>query len=323
MKEFTIKRNEENQRFDKYLKKLLPDAATSFLYKMMRKKNITLNGKKPEGNEILHSGDVVRLFFSDETFAKFSRDTRQTDDEFSVLSKLPLGGIRIIYEDDDILIADKPFNMLSQKASPSDVSANEHLLGYLIRTGKLTRESFATFRPSVCNRLDRNTTGLILMGISLKGSQELSKMLRERTIGKYYLAVVSGILTKPAHQKGYLIKDRHTNCVEIRSTADSAEAKPVETAYRPLCQADNTTLLEVHLITGKTHQIRAHLASIGHPIIGDPKYGSPIVNRTFSTDYNIKAQLLHAYRISFPDGRTFTAETPKAFLKISQDYHIS
>ena len=179
----------------------MPNAATSFLYKMMRKKNITLNGKKTEGNEILQSGDVVRLFFSDETFDKFAGSTIQTDDEFSRLSELPLKGIRIIYEDDDILIADKPFNMLSQKATPTDISANEYLLGYLIRTGKLTREAFATFRPSVCNRLDRNTTGLILMGVSLKGSQELSAMLRERTIGKYYLAVVSGTLTKAERQR--------------------------------------------------------------------------------------------------------------------------
>lgn len=322
MKEFTIKRNEENQRFDKYLKKLLPNAATSFLYKMMRKKNITLNGKKTEGNEILQSGDVVRLFFSDETFDKFAGSTIQTDDEFSRLSELPLKGIRIIYEDDDILIADKPFNMLSQKATPTDISANEYLLGYLIRTGKLTREAFATFRPSVCNRLDRNTTGLILMGVSLKGSQELSAMLRERTIGKYYLAVVSGTLTKAERQKGYLVKDAKSNRVQIAATADQPDAKPIETAYCPLCSASGTTLLKVHLITGKTHQIRAHLASIGHPIIGDPKYGDPIVNRKFSQDYRIKAQLLHAYRITFPDGRSFTTETPKEFLRISQDYKI-
>ncbi len=322
MKEFTIKRNEENQRFDKYLKKLLPNAATSFLYKMMRKKNITLNSKKTEGNEILQSGDVVRLFFSDETFDKFAGSTTQTDDEFSRLSELPLKGIRIIYEDDDILIADKPFNMLSQKASPADISANEYLLGYLIRTGKLTREAFSTFRPSVCNRLDRNTTGLILMGVSLKGSQELSAMLRERTIGKYYLAVVSGTLTEAARQKGYLVKDAKSNRVQIAATADQPDAKPIETAYRPLCSANGTTLLEVHLITGKTHQIRAHLASVGHPIIGDPKYGDPIVNRKVSQDYRIKAQLLHAYRITFPDGRSFTAETPKEFLRISPDYKI-
>ena len=150
-------------------------------------------------------------------------------------------------------------------------------------------------------------------------------MLRERTIGKYYLAVVSGILTKPAHQKGYLIKNRHTNCVEIRSTADSDDAKPIETAYRPLYQANNTTLLEVHLITGKTHQIRAHLASIGHPILGDYKYG----NRKLNDRYGIKSQLLHAYRLEFPalpgddplallSGKVFTAPAPDSFSRIEK-----
>jgi 23S rRNA pseudouridine955/2504/2580 synthase len=322
MKEFIIKSNEENQRFDKYLKKLLPDAGSSFLYKMLRKKNITLNGKKAEGSEILKNGDKIAVFFSDETFLKFSGKKASQDDIYDRLAKLPLGGVEIVYEDDDILIANKPFNMLSQKTAPSDISANEHLLGYLIREGRLTREDYATFHPSVCNRLDRNTTGLILMGISLKGSQQLSSMLKERKIQKYYLAAVDGEVQTGEHLKGYLSKDTETNQVRITKTRVTPDAKPVETSYEPLMFSCGATLLKVHLITGKTHQIRAHMASIGHPIIGDPKYGLASVNRKYREENQVRAQLLHAYRLEFPDGRVFETKMPNTFYKVSRDFKI-
>ena len=141
-------------------------------------------------------------------------------------------------------------------------------------------------------------------------------------MAKYYRCLVKGDIPEKKLQKGYLLKDERENAVSIFQNG-APNRKYIETEYDPVERFGDYTLLEVHLITGKTHQIRAHLASIGHPIIGDPKYGNPIVNRTFAMDYNVKAQLLHAYRISFPDGRTFTAETPKTFLRISPDYRIS
>ena len=215
MKTFTIGTNDANQRFDKYLKKLLPNASVSFLYKMLRKKNITLDGKKATGKETLQKGAQVAVFFSDETLHKFMQDTKKLQEEFHMLQRLPMKGLSIIYEDTDILIADKPYNMLSQKAKEQDLSANEYLLGYLIRSGALSLETFGTFRPSVCNRLDRNTTGLLLMGKTLAGAQMLSEGLRERTIHKFYRAIVSGNVTKPVHLSGWLIKDEHTNQVKI------------------------------------------------------------------------------------------------------------
>lgn len=318
MKEFRIKKNEENQRFDKYLKKLLPNAGSSFIYKMLRKKNITCNGKKASGNEMLHEGDVICLYFSDETFEKFSMDENLLLKQFQALEALKMNGLRIIFEDKDILIANKPVNMLSQKATDKDVSANEYLLGYLIREKALTFEDYKTFRPSVCNRLDRNTTGLLLMGKTLKGSQELSEMLKERTAQKYYYAIVSGTVTNDEHLKGYLIKDEAKNKVSIlaehsQSTVD--EASYVETAYHSLCSSEEWSLLEVHLITGKTHQIRAHLASIGHPIIGDLKYGKESVNQKFKKEFQVKHQLLHAKRIVLNDIE-YTAPLPTAFERI-------
>lgn len=318
MKEFTIKSNEANQRFDKYLKKLLPNASTSFIYKMLRKKNITCNGKKATGNESLSEGDVIRLFLSDETFDKFSMAERVLKAQFQDLETLKLKGIKVIFEDENILIVNKPANMLSQKAVETDISANERLIGYLIQKKALSFEDYKTFRPSVCNRLDRNTTGLLLMGKSLQGLQELSAMLKDRTALKYYYAVVSGRVEKEQHLKGYLTKDEASNRVSIVSEVDEEQEKDysvIETAYKPLKVMEDCSLLEVHLITGKTHQIRAHLSSIGHPIIGDLKYGDSRVNEYYKREFKVSHQLLHAQRIVLGED-TYEAPLPAIYERI-------
>jgi 23S rRNA pseudouridine955/2504/2580 synthase len=318
MRSFTITANEANQRLDKYLKKLLPNASTGFLYKMLRKKNITLDGAKATGNEQLHEGGQVNIYFSEETLQKFMQDEQGLQAEYDRLKSLPMKGLQVLYEDEDILVADKPANMLSQKAAPDDLSANEYLLGYLIRSGALRKAGFATFRPSVCNRLDRNTTGLLLMGKSLSGSQRLSESLRDRSVRKFYRAIVSGHIGQGEHLAGWLLKDEATNRVKILGKEEEG-AVHIETAYEPLAYANGATLLEVHLITGRTHQIRAHLAATGHPIIGDPKYGDPKQNRLFRERYQVKHQLLHAYRLEFPDGTWYTAPMPKVFQCIFPD----
>ena len=315
MREFSITSNESGQRLDKYLKKILPNANVSFLYKMLRKKNITWNGKKAAGSEILQEGDCVKLFLGDDTFLKFAGDRGELMREYEMLGKLPMHGLKVVYEDADILAADKPYNMLSQKADASDVSANEYLLGWLIRTKALLPEEFLTFRPSVCNRLDRNTTGLILMGKTLKGAQMLSRELRERTMQKYYRAIVLGEVKEGARLKGYLIKDEARN--QVQTFAEERKgAVPIETEYRPVAYSGAFTLLEVHLITGKTHQIRAHLASIGHPVIGDLKYGDERINQKIHEELRVKHQLLHAYRVEFADGRVICAEPPEIFARV-------
>ncbi|MEE1077906.1 MAG: RluA family pseudouridine synthase [Agathobacter sp.] len=315
MKEFTIQSNEANQRFDKYLKKILPNASTGFLYKMLRKKNITCNKKKATGTEILKVGDVIQLFFSDETFEKFSYNEETKRKEFELLKSYKRNDLKVIYEDNDVLIADKPYNMLSQKAETSDISANEYLLGYLIRSGSLNFETYQTFKPSVCNRLDRNTTGLLLMGKSLKGLQELSEALRERTVQKFYYAVVKGKVEEDAHLKGFLKKDEKTNKVII-SEKELPDSNWIETSFHVLKANSNVSLLEIHLITGKTHQIRAHLSSIGHPIIGDMKYGDAKVNKYYYEKYKINHQMLHAKRLVFKNGQTYIANEPKEFSKV-------
>ncbi len=318
MKEFIIQPNEANQRLDKYLKKLLPNASFGFLYKMLRKKNIVYNGQKASGKEILQSGGCVRLYFKDETFAQFHTNEVQILQEYEALSQLPMKGLGIVYENEAFLAADKPVGMLSQKAQASDLSANEYLLGYLIRSGALPPETFSTFRPSVVNRLDRNTTGLLVMGKTLSGAQKLSEMFRERTVRKDYRAIVSGYVSEPSHLSGFLLKDEKTNRVRIVSKP-LPDAAPVETAYRPLAYGKDCTLLEIHLITGKSHQIRAHLSLCGHPIIGDPKYGDREQNRRFREQFGVRFQLLHAYRLTFPDRTVVCAPMPESFGRIISD----
>lgn len=218
-----------------------------------------------------------------------------------------------------MLIINKPAGMLSQKAKPEDISANEYLIAYLLQSGALNRETLATFKPSVCNRLDRNTSGLLIAGKTLKGLQEMSEALKERSTQKYYRCIVSGVLKEKTYLKGYLSKDEHTNKVTIypkKPQISSIECLPIETEYRPLAVANGYTELEVHLITGRSHQIRAHLASIGHPIIGDTKYGIPKVNEKFRREQKLKAQLLHAYRICFADGREVMAPVPLQYQRI-------
>lgn len=306
MVEITAGKNEAGQRLDKFLGKYLNLAGKGFLYKMMRKKNITLNGKKCEGAEKLAEGDVVKLFLSDETIEKFS------DNKIQPVSKKRLD---VIYEDEDVILINKPAGMLSQKAKESDESLVEYLIDYLLETGAVTKEALRSFRPSVCNRLDRNTSGIVACGKSLAGLQMLSEIFRDRTIHKYYQCIVYGKMTEGKTIDGWLLKDERTNKVRILdeseihkrdmsvdvSTKKSME-KPlrIRTRYEPVGSNGIYTLLKVTLFTGRSHQIRAHLASIGHPIIGDGKYGDTAVNREVWNRYHVKNQLLHSYRLEFP-----------------------
>ncbi len=317
MKEFQITKNDENQRLDKYLKKLLPNASSGFLYKMLRKKNITLNGKKAEGNEKLAAQDCVCLYFSDETYEKFSKSCEDLQNQYEALKALPMNGLTIVYEDEIMLAANKPAGMLSQKAAEDDLSANEYLLGYLIRSGALSLEDYRTFRPSVCNRLDRNTTGLLIAGKTLEGLQVISRQLKSRELRKFYHCIAAGSINAPSTLKGYLKKDEQNNQVTL-SHEPIEDSSYIETAYKPLKQTKHYTLLEVQLITGRTHQIRAHLASIGHPVLGDYKYGDAAVNAIIRRLFAVKHQLLHAYRLEFPDGRIIIAEEPEIYQKIME-----
>lgn len=320
MREYEIKKNEAGQRFDKYLHKLMPQATSSFLYKMLRKKNITLNGRKAEGGELLVLGDHVKLFLSDETFEKFHGSPQNSTKTYEYHGKEP----KIVWETDDYLICSKPAGLLTQKASTEDESVNEWLLSYLLRTKQITNEELCTFHPSVCNRLDRNTSGIVLCGKTLSGSQWLTESIRDGRIRKYYRTFVKGILTKRSTIEGYLHKNEQTNRVEIYPSKDKIpagiEASYIKTSYDPLAHGQDVTYLEIELHTGKTHQIRAHLASIGHPVLGDGKYGDARYNQHYRQKYHVSYQLLHAYRVEFTEnGKSFVAKEPAVFDKIKAE----
>lgn len=331
MKSVVIDKNNSGQRLNKFLGRYLDAAPQSFIYKMLRKKNIKYNGRKADGSEIISEGDVIEIYLADDTIAKFCKNPDKDN-----VGKDPLNNIEIIYEDEDILILNKPAGMLSQKARPEDYSLNERIVEYYHN-----RESIdPLFTPSVCNRLDRNTSGLILAGMSYQGTKILSRMLKDRTLQKYYLTAVKGRIEKASTIKGFLTKKEAHNQVVIYADKEEAvragndNPAYIETRYEPLKHGSlddgrrtyDITLLKVELITGKTHQIRAHLKSIGHPILGDGKYGHKDVNAYMRKEFGLKHQLLHAYEIHFPDkadqlsenlsGRIFEAKMNDMFESI-------
>lgn len=322
MREITIIKNEAGQRLDKFLAKYLNKAPKSFFYKMLRKKNITLNGKKAEGAEKLAEGDIVRLFLSEETIEGF-RESYQLDAKVNQNGKLD-----VLYEDSHVVIINKPIGMLSQRAKETDVSLVELFIAYLLENGSLTKEELSTFKPSVCNRLDRNTSGIVIAGKSLYGLQEMSARLQDRSLHKYYRCIVKGMMTKGARIEGYLLKDENTNKVTIyEKEPKGGDSSYIETEYQPILSKNGYTLLEVLLITGKTHQIRAHLSSIGHPIIGDMKYGDEILNKKLQKQFGLNHQLLHSYRLEFPSlpkeleklsNQKIVAPTPKLFQNLEK-----
>ncbi len=293
MQEIVITKNEEGYKLKKLCKNYLSEAPDSFIYKMLRKKNIKLNGKKADGSEILEKGDIVNFYLSDETIQSFQKSgvTNNREKVSSVRAE------DIIYEDEDIIIVNKPSGILSQKSKADDISINEMILQYLLDNGKINNESLMTFKPSVCNRLDRNTSGLILAGKTPAGSKYLSQIIKNRSIRKYYQAVVKGQAKLKGIYKAHLTKDENNNQVDI-----SDKGFIIETGFEVLeyNKELDITYLRVELITGKSHQIRAHLAHLGYPIIGDTKYGNKNTNEYFRKNYKIKSQMLTAYEVIFP-----------------------
>ena len=222
----------------------------------------------------------------------------------------------------------KQYGKSWQKAKEGDESLVEYVIDYLLKNGDLSSQDLATFRPSVCNRLDRNTSGLVAAGKSLPGLQILSEAFRDRSLHKYYYCVVKGALKEKRTISGFLLKDEKTNQVKIFKD-QVPESQPIVTTYEPVSVFDNYTLLRVTLVTGRTHQIRAHFSSIGYPLVGDGKYGDAGVNEEARRRFGIRHQMLHSFQMEFPDlpeplsylsGRMFTAPLPEEFKRICSEW---
>lgn len=306
-----IDTNDAGMRLDRYLKKLLPNAKASLLYKSIRKKNITVNGKKAKQEDVLVFGDTVEIYFSDETLAKFSKAPKSAKGKFPA----------IVLESADFIIMDKPVGILSHGTGKAyERNMVDDMLAYLIHTKSYNPRGEKTFVPSICNRLDRNTSGLILGAKTAAGLRAANEWIRDREVEKYYMTIVEGVLEGERKVENRLKKEGDKNRV-----VEGDEGKEALGIYRPLKSAGNYTLVEAELITGRTHQIRQQLASIGHPVVGDRKYGRP--SRAFE---DLHHQLLHAYKLVFPEtdefpdvsGQVFISEPKGKFQRIRERLHL-
>lgn len=322
MREFVITKQTEGTALLRKLSNILPQAPLSFLHKMLRKKNITVNGKRADASYILKDGDVINIFFSDETFDKFSGSLVAGDLNADDIPDLNPDSI--IFEDEDIILVNKPCGILSQRAGADDVSMVEIIGKYLSCGGD--------FKPAVANRLDRNTSGIITAGKTVKGLKFLSDGFKSREFEKFYLCPVVGVIEQPRLFNGLWSKDSHGNKVKIRDVGWKPEDGrafpkeyfvkgnvPVQTAVYPIKNNGRLTLLKVELLTGKTHQIRAQLSEAGFPLAGDFKYGERGANEAFKKKYGTEYQLLHAYSLKIAGKGLFFADIPEGFQRFLEE----
>lgn len=292
MKEIIITSNEAEQRIDRFLRKYLGKSTLSFIYKQIRKKNIVVNDNKVDEKYILKLGDKVKLYFSDETIENLKSDPRKIQSNRKM---------NIIYEDDNIILINKPAGILSHSAKGNYKEDNivDAMLNYLIKKGDFIPRLSKTFTPSIANRLDRNTSGILIGAKNYETIQELNKAQRSSSIKKYYYTLVFGKIEGSSTEYASIKKvGDHENLVKV-SKNENSDVKNIVTAYKSVIAGEKYSLLEIDLITGRTHQIRAHLNFLQMPVIGDRKYGLKKANDYFKKKYGLNNQLLHCYKIVF------------------------
>ena len=282
-----VKKEESGQTLEKYVKKVLNHAPMSFIYKLFRKKDVKINGHWQDKKYLINEGEEIKIFVTDEQLEEFKsqRDIKASSDISSW----------IIYEDDNVLLINKPRGILVQKDSSGDEALDEMVLLYLSNKGEYDPNSVSAYKPAPAHRLDRNTAGIVVFGKNITALRELADLLNDKNkVSKRYLALVKGEIDKDGEINAPLEKNAKNGRVYVNENG-----KPSLTRYKVLKHLNGYTLLEVELLTGRTHQIRVHMAYINHPVIGDSKYGDFALNKEIEDKYNFKNQFLVAYQLYF------------------------
>ena len=310
MKEIVVANNADGQRIEKFVRHYLSEAPLGFIYKAFRKKDIKVNGHWVSKEHIVHSGDVVRIYVTDAQLEDFKKPRPVVKKAFPYT---------IAYEDEHVLIVDKPKGLLVYgDAKGSRETLGNAVLDYLYLKGEYDPEQ-ASFTPSPAHRLDRNTSGLVVYGKTDAALRELTDLFKDRTqIHKSYLALVVGDLAKDGSIDAPLWKDAQNGRVYVRPL--DAGGKDALTRYKIVKRYGDYTMVKAELVTGRTHQIRVHFASIGHPLVGDEKYGYPNANRISKEKTGLDSQFLHAAELHFGEvggplsalaGKTIVSPLPK------------
>ena len=312
MVDFTITENEAGQRLDRFLRKYMKKAPLSMIYKTIRK-DVKVNGKRAHEDTILQEGDRLALYIPEEKL----KDLTKTEPRKRVRRQF-----RIAYEDDNLLIVEKPEGLLTHGDSreKKNTLANQ-VCGYLQEKGEFDPAREKSFVPSPVNRLDRNTTGLVIFGKNAETLRSFTRYIRERQyVSKYYVTLVKGSLKERMVLQDRIAKDHGTNISQV--TEDAKTGKSAETFVTPIASKNGFSVVEVELVTGRTHQIRVHLSHEGYPLVGDVKYGDRRTNGMAKNKLGITTQLLHAYQLKFSgmegsfaylNGKTVRAGLPADF----------
>lgn len=294
MRIITVKKNDAGQRLDKFLSKAVKGLPTSMMYKLIRTKKIKVNRKRTEQKYILAEGDEIQLFIKEEFFDSPEKD-------IGALGRI-VPKLNILYEDENIMLLNKrPGVLVHEDSEAGENTLIMHVKAYLCQKGEYDPLSEQSFAPALCNRIDRNTGGIVIAAKNAEALRVMNEKIKENRLTKTYLCLVHGTPKKRVTElRGFLRKNSKDNTVEVRD-AEFSGSKEIITRYRVIeSYGDDTSLLEVDLITGRTHQIRAHMAHIGHPLVGDGKYG---VNRNERAK-GFKFQALYAYKLYFKGGES-------------------
>ncbi|WP_274362396.1 RluA family pseudouridine synthase [Paenibacillus thermotolerans] len=305
----TVTPSESGKRLHRYIRNLMPNYPLGQIYKMIEQGKVKVNGKRKKQNYEMTAGDELTIYIEEEAFKQSAGAEK----------KVKFAGIRsdidVVFEDDELLVVNKPVGLLTHpdQSEQRDTLINR-VHAYLYKNGRLDSQLFL---PATANRLDRNTSGLVLVGKTAGMLHRLNQWIQKHELQKYYITIVQGKLSGDGTISGSLVREEGSNrTIVVAESAEDVVGKSAVTKYRALRHGQGYTLVEVELVSGRTHQIRTHFQSIGHPLLGDIKYGGRAVK-------DVNHQLLHAYKIVLPEDRTFTAEPPSLFRSMLRQVGIA